>query len=97
MTGSRAPETAHRLGSTEDGGKGPLIRMRWKSMRLRVGTHMPATVQNYLGLTLLPHSGVSLVFTGIICATLSASRPDLVQIVQSFSAQRPAGAEPQGD
>jgi len=66
-------------------------------MRLRVGTHMPATVQNYLGLTLLPHSGVSLVFTGIICATLSASRPDLVQIVQSFSAQRPAGAEPQGD
>lgn len=46
------------------------------------GTHMPATVQNYLGLTLLPHSGVSLVFTGIICATLSASRPDLAQIVK---------------
>ena len=30
-------------------------------------THMPDTVRNYLGLTLLPHSGVSLVFTGIIC------------------------------
>ncbi len=29
-------------------------------------THMPDTVQKYLGLTLLPHSGVSLVFTGII-------------------------------
>ena len=43
--------------------------------------HMPATVQKYLGLTLLPHSGVSLVFTGIICATLS-SAPQLVQIVQ---------------
>ncbi|MGN0140949.1 MAG: cation:proton antiporter [Roseburia sp.] len=31
---------------------------------------MPDTVRKYLGLTLLPHSGVSLVFTGIICATL---------------------------
>lgn len=31
---------------------------------------MPESVQKYLGFTLLPHSGVSLVFTGIICATL---------------------------
>lgn len=31
---------------------------------------MPETVQKYLGFTLLPHSGVSLVFTGIVCATL---------------------------
>lgn len=44
-------------------------------------THMPDTVCKYLGLTLLPHSGVSLVFTGIICATLS-SAPELIQIVQ---------------
>ncbi|MGM9624732.1 MAG: potassium transporter, partial [Eubacteriales bacterium] len=44
-------------------------------------THMPDTVRKYLGLTLLPHSGVSLVFTGIICSTLS-SAPDLIQIVQ---------------
>lgn len=44
-------------------------------------THMPDTVRKYLGLTLLPHSGVSLVFTGIICSTLS-SVPQLVQIVQ---------------
>lgn len=44
-------------------------------------THMPNTVRKYLGLTLLPHSGVSLVFTGIICSTL-ASAPKLVQIVQ---------------
>lgn len=44
-------------------------------------THMPDTVKKYLGLTLLPHSGVSLVFTGIICSTLS-SEPQLVQIVQ---------------
>lgn len=44
-------------------------------------THMPDTVRKYLGLTLLPHSGVSLVFTGIICSTL-ASVPESVQIVQ---------------
>lgn len=44
-------------------------------------THMSDTVRKYLGLTLLPHSGVSLVFTGIICSTL-ASAPELVQIVQ---------------
>lgn len=42
---------------------------------------MPGTVQKYLGLTLLPHSGVSLVFTGIACVTL-ASRPELVGILQ---------------
>lgn len=44
-------------------------------------THMPDTVKKYLGLTLPPHSGVSLVFTGIICSTLS-SVPELVKIVQ---------------
>lgn len=33
---------------------------------------MSDTVQKYLGLTLLPHSGVSLVFTGIACATLTS-------------------------
>ena len=44
-------------------------------------THMPDTVCKYLGLTLLPHSGVSLVFTGIICSALD-SAPELVKIVQ---------------
>lgn len=44
-------------------------------------TRLPVTVRKYLGLTLLPHSGVSLVFTGIICSTLSAA-PALVQIIQ---------------
>ena len=34
-------------------------------------TQMPKTVQKYLGLTLLPHSGVSLVFTGIAATTLA--------------------------
>ena len=45
------------------------------------GTGMPETVQKYLGLTLLPHSGVSLIFTGIICTTLAA-RPELSSTVQ---------------
>ncbi|MDY3918942.1 MAG: cation:proton antiporter [Candidatus Limivivens sp.] len=43
---------------------------------------MPKTVQKYLGFTLLPHSGVSLVFTGIICSVLAASEPDLAVIVK---------------
>lgn len=43
--------------------------------------HMSDMVRKYLGLTLLPHSGVSLVFTGIICSTL-LSVPQLAQIVQ---------------
>lgn len=42
---------------------------------------LPDTVQKYLGLTLLPHSGVSLVFTGIACTTLT-SQPELVGILQ---------------
>ncbi len=44
---------------------------------------MPETVQKYLGLTLLPHSGVSLVFTGISVATLSGFDPASVVIIQS--------------
>ncbi|MDY4787935.1 MAG: cation:proton antiporter [Bacilli bacterium] len=42
----------------------------------------PATVQKYLGLTLLPHSGVSLVFTGITVSTLITNAPELASIVQ---------------
>lgn len=42
---------------------------------------MPVTVQKYLGLTLLPHSGVSLVFTGIVSSVLAESKPDLAVIV----------------
>ncbi|OLR55579.1 hypothetical protein BHK98_05585 [Hornefia porci] len=45
-------------------------------------THMPVTVQKYLGLTLLPHSGVSLVFTSIICSVLAPSAPDLASIIK---------------
>lgn len=44
-------------------------------------TKMPGTVKKYLGLTLLPHSGVSLVFTGIACSSLSP-KPELAGIVQ---------------
>ena len=44
-------------------------------------TKMSKSVQKYLGLTLLPHSGVSLVFTGIACSSLAA-RPELAGILQ---------------
>ena len=63
---------------------GIAARALGKYFGARIGarlTHLPDTVRKYLGLTLLPHSGVSLVFTGIICATLS-SAPALSQIVQ---------------
>ena len=45
-------------------------------------TKSPKTVRNYLGLTLLPHSGVSLVFTGIAASILSGPAPECAKIVQ---------------
>lgn len=39
------------------------------------------TVTKYLGFTLLPHSGVLLVFTGIAVSTLTAFDPSLADIV----------------
>lgn len=39
-------------------------------------------VQKYLGLTSLPHSGVSLVFTGIAVSTLSSADPDSAALIQ---------------
>lgn len=45
-------------------------------------TKSPETVKKYLGLTLLPHSGVSLVFTGIAVSVLSGSAPECAAIVQ---------------
>lgn len=45
-------------------------------------THAPATVKKYLGFTLLPHSGVSLVFTGIVVSMLMVPDPKSAQIVQ---------------
>lgn len=43
---------------------------------------MPKTVKKYLGFTLLPHSGVSLVFTGIAVSVLNHPAPECAQIVQ---------------
>lgn len=43
---------------------------------------LPETVQNYLGFTLLPHSGVSLVFTGIACETLKSGGSEYASILQ---------------
>ncbi|MGN0796346.1 MAG: cation:proton antiporter [Christensenellales bacterium] len=44
-------------------------------------TKAQPTVTKYLGYTLLPHSGVSLVFTGIAVSTLTAFAPSLATIV----------------
>ncbi len=44
-------------------------------------TKAEPTVTKYLGLTLLPHSGVSLVFTGIAVSTLNSFAPELGEIV----------------
>ena len=45
-------------------------------------THAPATVRKFLGFTLLPHSGVSLVFTGIAVSVLEGVSSDCVPIIQ---------------
>lgn len=45
-------------------------------------TKAPPAMRKYLGLTLLPHSGVSLVFTGIAVSTFTASAPAEAQIIQ---------------
>lgn len=44
-------------------------------------TKAPYTVTKYLGFTLLPHSGVSLVFTGIAVTTLTSIDAALASIV----------------
>ncbi|MEG0293804.1 cation:proton antiporter [Enterococcus sp.] len=45
-------------------------------------TGMPLTVQKYLGLTLLPHSGVSLVFTGIAVNSLNTFDAESAVVIQ---------------
>lgn len=45
-------------------------------------TKSPETVKKFLGFTLLPHSGVSLVFTGIAVSVLSGPAPESVKIIQ---------------
>jgi Kef-type K+ transport system membrane component KefB len=45
-------------------------------------TKSPKTVRNFLGLTLLPHSGVSLVFTGIAVSVLNGPAPECAKIIQ---------------
>lgn len=45
-------------------------------------THSPETVKKFLGLTLLPHSGVSLVFTGIAVSILIGPDKDSANIIQ---------------
>ncbi|MDY3006807.1 cytidylate kinase family protein [Anaerococcus porci] len=45
-------------------------------------TKLPNTVKKYLGFTLLPHSGVSLVFTGIAVNALKNPAPESAKILQ---------------
>ena len=45
-------------------------------------THAPKTVRKYLGLTLLPHSGVSLVFAGIAVSILEGAAPEYAPVIQ---------------
>lgn len=45
-------------------------------------TKSPKTVKKFLGFTLLPHSGVSLVFTGIAVSVLRKPAPECAQIIQ---------------
>lgn len=45
-------------------------------------TDSPKTVKKYLGLVLLPHSGVSLVFTGIAVSILTVPAPESAKIIQ---------------
>lgn len=45
-------------------------------------TKSPETVKKFLGFTLLPHSGVSLVFTGIAVSVLSGPAPECAKIIQ---------------
>lgn len=47
-----------------------------------VVAHAPPSVTRYLGLTLLPHSGVSLVFTGIAASTIGAFNPEAAAVIQ---------------
>lgn len=62
-----------------------IVRTTGKYFGARFGAKimkMPLAVQNYLGLTLLPHSGVSLVFTGIAVSILASSAPECAGIIQ---------------
>lgn len=45
-------------------------------------TKSEKTVKKYLGLTLLPHSGVSLVFTGIAVSTIAPINPEAASVIQ---------------
>ena len=45
-------------------------------------THAPDTVRKYLGFTLLPHSGISLIFTGIAVSVLEGTSPEGASIIQ---------------
>lgn len=62
-----------------------VARALGKYFGARIGasiTKMPVSVRKYLGLVLLPHSGVSLVFTGIAVSVLNGPAPECARVVQ---------------
>lgn len=62
-----------------------LSRAIGKYFGARIGakvTKMPQSVQKYLGFTLLPHSGVSLVFAGIAVSVSNRFDSNLALIIQ---------------
>lgn len=62
-----------------------VVRAAGKYFGARLGakaTGLDKNVQKYLGLTLLPHSGVSLVFTGIAVSTLAGAADECTQIIR---------------
>lgn len=66
-----------------------IVRANGKYFGARFGaklTGLPTTVQKYLGFTLLPHSGVSLVFTGITVSILAEPAPECARIIQGIIA-----------
>ena len=62
-----------------------ISRFFGKYFGARIGsfyTKAPTTVTKYLSFTLLPHSGVSLVFTGIAVSVLTGLAPECAQFIQ---------------
>lgn len=57
-------------------------KILWRLFRRRRHPNPHKTVRNFLGLTLLPHSGVSLVFTGIAVSVLTGPAPECARIIQ---------------
>ena len=62
-----------------------LVRVAGKWLGAFLGSRVVnahPNVQKYLGFTLLPHSGISLIFTGIAVSVLEGTSPEGASIIQ---------------